>query len=373
MLRLFCREIELLEVFIFMAIVIFEHILLSISWIIGWLIFARMKFLRKQRSSSLPNVSVIIPARNEEVNLPKILSALQRQSYPNFEIIVVNDNSTDKTREIALSFKKVNLVDLLEEPPEGWVGKSWACWNGYLKATGEILIFMDADVEPSVDAVATLVSVHLEKRGLVSVWPYQRFEMLYEHLTLPFNMIVVGSIGSFSIFHQKPVGSYGPVMVVDKKTYGEVQGHHTTKNEILEDMKLGRLFVKKGFCVDNRLGGEIIKFRMYPLGIKQMFEGFTKNMSLGAASVGMNFFLSFLWMVGLYSAAFSVFDLSKTIYYLFFVVQIYFLSRKLGDYTILDAMFYPVHYCFFLVVFFISLVRVLFFRRVTWKGRRIHV
>lgn len=99
----------------------FEQLLLIVSWIIGWMIFAKPKFLKGQEPLTFPSVSVIIPARNEETNIAKIIRLVKEQTYENLQIIVVNDNSTDKTRDVVLSFKEVELVDLNEEPPKGWV------------------------------------------------------------------------------------------------------------------------------------------------------------------------------------------------------------------------------------------------------------
>lgn len=308
-----------------------------------------------------------------EENMGKILSALKRQTYGNLEIIVVNDNSTDKTREIVQKFEKVKLVDLSSEPPEGWVGKSWACWNGYLNSSGEILIFMDADVEPAAEAVESLVALVLEHDGLISVWPHQRFERFHEHLTLAFNMIVIGSMGSFFIFKTKSMGAYGPVIAVERKKYESVNGHAAFKDGVLEDIKLGKLFLQNGYAVENYLGGQTIRFRMYPKGLKQLFEGFTKNMALGAGSLGPMFLLVFLWMVGLYSAMGNVFSPTHIFYYPLFVTQIYLVSRETGDYTLWDALFYPVHFLFFLLVFSVSLYKVIFMKRVVWKGKKIRV
>lgn len=337
------------------------------------MLFSKMRFLRRKVPARSPLVSLIVPVRNEEKNVGKILKALKKQTYENLEIIVVNDNSTDNTREIVQKFEKVKLIDLSNEPPEGWVGKSWACWNGYLNSSGEILIFMDADVEPAPEAVESLVALVLEHGGLVSVWPYQRFEKFYEHLTLAFNMIVIGSMGSFSTFKIKPMGAYGPAIAVERKKYESVNGHAAFKDGVLEDIKLGKLFLQNGYAVENYLGGQTIKFRMYPEGLKQLFEGFTKNMALGAGSLGPMFLLVFLWMVGLYSAMGNVFSLNYIFYYPLFVVQIYLVSRKTGDYTFWDALFYPVHFLFFLIVFFVSLYKVIFVKRVEWKGRKIRV
>ncbi|MBC7117160.1 MAG: glycosyltransferase family 2 protein [Pseudothermotoga sp.] len=356
-----------------MVLHILRHALLILSWLVGWTLFSKMRFLEKKISSRRPLVSMIVPARNEEMNIGKILNALKSQTYENLEIIVVNDNSTDQTKQIVQSFEDVKLVDLSCEPPEGWAGKSWACWNGYLNSSGEILIFMDADVEPHSEAVESLVALQIEHNGLVSIWPYQRFERFHEHLSLPFNMLVIGSMGSFSHFKARPIGAYGPVVVVGRRAYEETQGHAAFKDGVLEDIKLGRLFLQKGYRVENYLGGQLVKFRMYPQGIRQLFEGFSKNMALGASSLGAMFFLVFFWMVGLYSASGNLFFFPYSLYYFLFAVQIYSVSRKTGDYTVLDALLYPVHYMFFLIVFFVSLYKVIFLKRVEWKGRKIRV
>jgi glycosyltransferase involved in cell wall biosynthesis len=311
--------------------------------------------------------------RGVEHRQGKILSALKKQTYENLEIIVVNDNSTDNTKKIVQSFDDVELVDLSSEPPDGWAGKSWACWNGYLNSSGEILIFMDADVEPQPEAVETLVALQLEHNGLVSVWPYQRFERFYEHLSLPFNMLVIGSMGSFSVFQDQPMGAYGPVIVVSRRDYEATQGHAAFKDGVLDDIKLGRLFLQRGYRVENYLGGSLIKFRMYPQGLGQLFQGFSKNMALGASSLGPMFFLVFIWMVGLYSAMLNLFSFMYSPYYFLFAIQIYVVSKKTGDYTIADALLYFVHYLFFFLVFFVSLYKVIFLKRVEWKGRKIRV
>src|SRR5690606_38618372 len=99
--------------------------------------------------------SVIIPARNEETNLPHLLESLQNQTIQPYEIIVIDDHSDDATKQIAESFgvKVFTSPDL----PNGWTGKSWALWNGYNASIGEILVFLDADVRLTKNALASLV------------------------------------------------------------------------------------------------------------------------------------------------------------------------------------------------------------------------
>lgn len=158
-------------------------------------------------------VSVIIPARNEERNIGKILESLVVQNVQLHEIMVVNDNSTDRTTEIvkdySLRFENVKLVSLEDEPPSGWVDKSWAIWNGVQNSTREVLIFFDADVEPERNAVQILLSLHSLQGGLISVWPYQRFEKFYEHLGMVSNLMAIYASNNFEFLKMKPSGAFG--------------------------------------------------------------------------------------------------------------------------------------------------------------------
>ncbi|PHJ13981.1 glycosyl transferase, partial [Fervidobacterium sp. SC_NGM5_G05] len=146
--------------------------------------FSKRRYLDAEEIKSVENsqengfsISVIIPARNEESNIGKILSLLNLQTVKPYEVIVVDDNSIDRTAKIVKAFQNDNesikLISLKEEPPEGWVGKSWAIWNGYKHSSGNILIFMDADVEPGEKTLEALVSNYRRYGGLISVWPYQ--------------------------------------------------------------------------------------------------------------------------------------------------------------------------------------------------------
>lgn len=342
-------------------------------------ILKRNNFAEDETSLSfLEKVSVIIPARNEERNIRKILERLLVQNVPLHEIIVVNDNSTDRTAEIvkdySLRFGNVKLVSLEDEPPSGWVGKSWAIWNGVQNSTGEVLIFFDADVEPERNAVQILLTLHSLNGGLISVWPYQRFERFYEHLGMVANFMAIYASNNFEFLKMKPSGAFGPVIVTSRHDYEKTGGHKTIKDSVLEDFKLGRLYIKHGISVKNYLGGDAIKFRMYPGGLKQLFEGFTKNMSAGAITGGVfSFLIAFLWMAGMYSSVVYLFSVKELWKYLAFASLVYILSKPTGDYRWYDAMFYPLHFSFFFIVFMTSIYKTLFVRKVKWRGREVSV
>ncbi|MFN4190622.1 MAG: glycosyltransferase [Pseudothermotoga sp.] len=321
-------------------------------------------------------ISIVIPARNEEQNIGKILTLLRKQSILPNEIIVVNDNSSDKTSEIAKGFENIKVVDLKEDPPKGWVGKSWAIWNGFQHSTGEILIFMDADVEPGENAVQALIEQFEKQGGLLSVWPYQRFERFYEHFTAVFNILVIYGSNTLGFPYKTPSGAFGPVILTSRKDYEYTGGHQAIRDSVLEDIKLAKLYIKRGIKVSNFLGNGIIKFRMYPAGFKQLFQGFSKNMSSGATTGGpLTFLLFLLWMAGYYSS-FSSFDLSlayTAFRYIGLSLFFYLLLKPTGDYRWYDALLYPLHFLFFIVVFLYSLYQTVVLKKVNWKGRKIDV
>ena len=123
----------------------------------------------KNKSESFPKVSIILPARNEENYIEKCLDSLINQDYQNYEIIVVNDSSDDSTWKIISEYAKKNskIIPVNANPkPDGWMGKNWACMEGYQKVTGELLLFTDADTKHSKNvislAVAHLISFDLD-------------------------------------------------------------------------------------------------------------------------------------------------------------------------------------------------------------------
>ncbi len=345
-------------------------ILFLIFWLIGWVYYKSLRFLKKEGEiSGEYKVSVIIPARNEEKNLDKLLYLLQKQTYKPYEVIVVNDNSEDNTEEVAKRYG-VKVVSLYEDPPEGWVGKNWAIWNGYLESRGEILLFLDADVEPREEFIEVMLSNYEKYGGLISCWPYQRFEKFYEHLNLGFNLV---SVFSMTLFGKKE-GAFGPSMMISREYYEKVGGHKEVRDKVVEDLHFGNLCIKKGVPVNNFLGGEYIKFRMYPKGLRDLIEGFTKNIAKGAFSISLlNFLLVFLYITGVYGSIFYFRSTVLNFLYALYATQLFAIQRRLGDYKWYDAFFYPLHFLFFLSIFLYSIIRIFFVKTVIWKGRKIRV
>ena len=204
-------------------------------------------------SSSSPKVSVILPARNEEEFLGKCLDSLLKQDYKNYEIIVIDDSSEDLTGEIISDYAKKDskIIPVTALPkPEGWMGKNWACMEGYKKATGELLLFTDADTTHAKNVI-TLAVAHLSSLNLdaLSVIPKMLTFDFWTKITLP--MISTFLHTRFSALNvnnpKKKTGYFfGSFFILKKKTYEDVGMHEGVKHEIIEDGALGKKVKEAG-------------------------------------------------------------------------------------------------------------------------------
>lgn len=352
-----------------------------ILWLLGWILFFKPKVVPQSlKCSSSSEISVIIPARNEEENIEGVLKSLKEQTEMIYEIIVVDDNSSDKTAEIARRMG-AKVIQLKEDPPPGWQGKSWACWNGFLNSKGKIIVFIDADVRLAPDALKNLVCLYKEKRGLISVWPYHKIGKLRESLSFVFNLValfpmrVSGILKNFA----KPMGAFGPCIVTSREEYNESGGHASVKDSVVEDVMLGKLYLKNGVPVNNYLGWKQVSFRMYPKGVKSIFEGWGKNIALGLSLIDfISFFFLFFWLTGVISAGFFL-NLKKTgtwasvSLYCLYSIQIYAISKKVGSFGVIPPLFFPLYFLFFMLIFAFSFFQTYILKRIVWKGRRIKI
>jgi glycosyltransferase involved in cell wall biosynthesis len=242
-------------------------------------------------------VSVIIPARNEERSLPNCLSSLLIQSEPGFllgqqwEIIVVNDDSTDKTRDIAAKTAADHEggVILLDAPPldlsnrGGFTGKSNACWTGAQVARGRYLLFTDADtIHETNDISRALREADRHKTVLLSYSPRQIVTGFWQHAVMP---LVFSELASVYPSNQvnDPVSSLaaanGQFILVEREAYFSVGGHRAIGKDILEDVALAQNIKRSSQIIRFRYAPEALSTRMYAT-TSEMIEGWTKNFAL---------------------------------------------------------------------------------------------
>ena len=227
-----------------------------------------------------PEVSVIVPARNEAPCLGECLRSLVAQESVSYEIIVVDDHSTDATREIAASFPvQVVAADPL---PAGWSGKCNAAWSGAKIAKGKWLLFTDADTKHAPNSLATgLLEARECDAGLLSYSPKQEVHSLAERALMP---VIFAELAKN--YRPKDVSdpaspaaaANGQYLLIRREVYDAVGGHAAVAGAILEDVELARRVKRAGYRLQFRLA-DVVSARMYR-SFADMWEGWTKNLAL---------------------------------------------------------------------------------------------
>lgn len=239
---------------------------------------------KKINLSSTPKVSLLIPARNEELNITNCLAHLISQEYQNTEIIVLDDESNDRTAELVQKMQRqypnIKLVQGLSLP-DGWMGKNWACHQLSKVASGEILIFTDADTSHSPIVVSqTLGWMQKFKLGMLSTFPQQKTNSFAEKLIVPIiDLFVYGMLPLWTTYYFKSsafAAANGQWIAFRRDAYQKIGGHESVKGEIVEDVKLNRLAKQSGIKTLTTAGTKAIFCRMYHSPI-EVWHGFSKN------------------------------------------------------------------------------------------------
>jgi cellulose synthase/poly-beta-1,6-N-acetylglucosamine synthase-like glycosyltransferase len=231
-----------------------------------------------------PAVSVIVPARNEEASLKNCLDSLVAQTNVAFEIIVINDHSTDRTHEIASSFsdKRVRVVEA-GALPAGWTGKNNAVTAGAKVAHGEWLLFTDADTVHLPGSLArSIEEATRQHAALLSYSPQQVVKSVWEKAVMP--VIFAELAASFrpsqvSDPNSPAAAANGQYLLITREAYDAVGGHAAIAAKLLEDVALARAVKKSGRKICFRFGGDAVRTRMYRT-FAQLREGWTKNLVL---------------------------------------------------------------------------------------------
>ena len=344
-------------------------------------IFNEKKYIREFLTKL--KISVIIPARNEEKTLPILLGSLSTQSYKPYEVIVVNDQSTDATEDIAKKYgvRVINIDNL----PEDWLGKPWACFTGANNSSGNILIFLDADTFLERDGLEKLLLNYIKSQGVITVQPYHKIKKFYENFASYFNLILMGSMNVFTPLQRKlkPIGAFGPCLVCERKTYFKIDGHSSARGEIVEDLEIGKKFTKLKIPVFCFGGKGAINFRMYPDGIKSLINGFAKSFTIGARSSSiLNLIMVILWIAGAFHPItliieniinLNIIELSVGLtFYFLYAVQLFWMIIRIGNFSLLVPICFPVFVLFFIVIFFWSVILTIFKLNNKWKDRNVN-
>lgn len=244
----------------------------GLTWILlirsMWITFRDSPFLDRfnAKPHKKPRVSVILPARNEEEFIERCINSLADQDYDNYEIIAIDDRSDDRTGDIIKKITKMNskIVYVLAEPkPEGWIGKNWACMEGFRKASGELLLFTDADTFHTKKTISLAVD-HLMSEGLdaLTVIPKMLCLDRWTKITLPVLSTFLHT--RFSALRvndsSKKTGYFfGSFYIIKRETYESVGAHEGVKSDIVEDGALGRKVKEAGFKLKMVRGEHLVE------------------------------------------------------------------------------------------------------------------
>jgi 4,4'-diaponeurosporenoate glycosyltransferase len=313
--------------------------------------------------SEFPTLSIIIPARNEEANLPRLLHSLSSQPVPAAEILVVDDGSEDRTAEVA---RQCGAEVIPAGPlPEGWRGKNWACWQGANRARGELLLFLDADTWFEPDGLRRLLSAY--RGGAFSLAPYHAVRQPYEQLSLFFNLVMAVAVC--------PRGLFGPVLLMRREDYVRTGGHQLVRDQLLENLVLAESLRKAGLTVASALGRGAVSFRMYPGGLRELIAGWSRAFASGSRQTESQVLaLVTAWLSGLTAvvcgAVLGSLGWAWLMLYGVAAVEVAWLARRVGAFRPATALLYPVPLLFFFFIWTRSAMRPA--RPVQWKGRPVH-
>lgn len=237
---------------------------------------------REKLQGPRPTVSLLVPARNEAHNLRETLPGMLLQGVQ--EILVLDDHSTDGTAQVVEAFSRQDarvrlLPGLLK--PEGWMGKTWACFQLAQAAQGEVLLFTDADVYWRKRGVrAVLARMERERAGLVSVYPRQITPSLAERVLLPLIDDVLLCYLPYPLVRTpfpSAAAANGQVMAFTRQAYLAAGGHAAVRGEVLEDVRLAQKTKAAGERLAVALGGGLVAVRMYR-SFAEIIEGLGKNL-----------------------------------------------------------------------------------------------
>lgn len=269
---------------------------LALPWV-GVLLFL-MVVARRPRDlptpgapeTSQPLVSVIVPARNEAVNIEACLRSVTSSRYPAFEVIVVDDRSEDGTADLARRLdpggaRRLLVLDGAELPPE-WLGKPWACHQGALEAEGDLLLFTDADTRHEPELLARAVAgVHEEGADLLTVVGRQLMESFWERLMQPqIFMLMFFRFPRLEETAKNPrwrdAIANGQYMLFRRAAYDAIGGHESVRDEVVEDLALAQRVKRAGMALRIRGAEDYLATRMYR-SLGQIIGGWSKNIVLG--------------------------------------------------------------------------------------------
>lgn len=323
-------------------------------------------------------VSVLIPARNEAGNILTLLRSIHKQDYLNYEVIILDDESTDDTYAVCSAFTAKHpgfRVVKGGKLPDGWIGKNYACHQLAQHADGKYLLFLDADEEVKPGLINSAVHrMHLHQLGLLSLFTNQQMETRGEKAVVPLmhfillNLLPVRLI--YLVKNATVAAASGQFMLFDAAIYHQHQWHNAVKNKVVEDVEIMRLIKAEAYNGEALLANGMISCRMYK-SYDEAINGFGKNF-LAAFNYSI---IGFLIYIVLVIGGPMIVIMTLNLPLIFFMLGLIMLTRTmislLSDQSaVSNIIMHPLQMLNMLFIAVISIQKYLT-KTTVWKGRKI--
>ncbi|MFZ8845655.1 MAG: glycosyltransferase [Candidatus Hydrothermia bacterium] len=314
--------------------------------------FFSIKKLKRNYQNNFKKISILIPARNEEKNIERILNSVKNLDYENYEILIYDDLSEDRTYEIAKSFEseKIKVIKGFDKPKD-WVGKNFALYNLVKFSSGEILLFLDADVEIKDREILKKISENINDSVITGFGKFDGYgKFILSIVPYIFSIIPIN------------LGLNGQFWAIKKDIYLKYNPHLLFKNEILEDVKIGNYLKMKGINVKFYDLKDVFNVKMYN-NFNELLEGLTKN--------SYRMFGKFLTPFALiFYVLFFILPFLKFWKIAILIIFVKFLSDLKFGFSIKETILTPIGF----IIFGMIILRSWIFsisNRIYWKGRKL--
>lgn len=323
-------------------------------------------------------VSILIPVRNEADNILTLLKSIHQQDYQNYEVIILDDGSTDDTFAVCSVFNKTHpKFNVIKGGglPAGWIGKNYACHQLAQQAGGNYLLFLDADEQIKPGLINSAIHrMHLNKLGLLSLFTNQEMVTMGEKLVVPlmhFVLLNLLPVRLISLVKNPSIAAAsGQFMLFDAMIYHEEQWHRVVKDKVVEDVEIMRLIKTKAYNGEALLANGMISCRMYK-NYNEAINGFSKNF-LAAFNYSVIGFLIYLMLVIIFP---MILIMTLNFPLILFMCGLIILTRIMislesGQNALYNVVLHPLQIFNMLLIAVLSIQKHLT-KTTVWKGRRI--
>ena len=323
-------------------------------------------------------ISILIPVRNEEHNILNLLESIRNQDYQNYEVIILDDHSTDNTQELCARFCRLNKRFRIisgKALPKDWLGKNYACYQLAAESKGKFLMFLDADETIANGLINNTVHrIKFYRLDLLSLFTNQVMISWGERMIVPLMHFVLLNLLPLRLvkLSKNPAFSAasGQFMLFNADNYRENQWHEQVKGKVVEDIEIMKLVKGYGFKAEALLANGFIFCRMYK-NFSEAFNGFSKNLLAGFNNSVIGLFLYLLLVIlGPIAIAYIL-----SLELLLFALALIILSRVMislmsGQNVWLNIILHPLQ-LIFMVLISVTSVKKYFTKTIVWKGRTI--